>query len=86
MDNSTGIGANNTKHPPSAHAKACLSRAADRPYPAQEVNFTVRDKLLAFGYAELVDRPSPYTTHKKGRTVPFLVVTMAGLRYLGRTK
>ncbi len=64
--------------PPSRHAMDCLARAARTPYPAQEVNFTVRDKLLLFGYAALEDRPSPYKTHPKGRCVPFLVCTPAG--------
>lgn len=61
--------------PPSPHAMACL---AQTPCPAQEVNFTVRDKLLQFGYVTMEDRPSPYSTHKPGRTVPFLIITDAG--------
>lgn len=64
--------------PPSKHAMRCLSIAALAPFPAQEVNFTVRDKLILFGYARLEERPSPYKTHRDGRTVPYLVVTDAG--------
>lgn len=67
---------------PSQHAMDCLARAYYKPFPAQEVNFTVRDKLMLWGYAELVDMPSPYRTHKPGRTVPFLVITKAGRRAL----
>lgn len=66
------------KTPPSNHAMRCLDQAATRPYPAQEVNFTVRDKLVLWGYATTEDRPSPYKTHKPGRRVPFLVATIAG--------
>jgi len=75
-------GAKNTRHPPSAHAMDCLARAAHDPYPAQEINFTVRDKLLAFGYARTEPRPSPYKTHKPGTTVDYLVVTDAGRQAL----
>ncbi|MBE0599891.1 MAG: hypothetical protein IH568_01110 [Burkholderiaceae bacterium] len=64
--------------PPSPHAMECLRRAARAPFPAQEINFTVRDKLLDFGYAVLEDRPSPYQTHRKGQTVAFIVCTDAG--------
>lgn len=78
------VGAFNTKTPPSKHAMACLDRAWVKPYPAQEVNFTVRDKLMAWGYVDLVDMPSPYATHKAGRTVPHLVITDAGRAALNR--
>lgn len=61
--------------PPSKHAMSCLART---PCPSQEVNFTVRDKLIQFGYATMEDRPSPYASHKPGRKVPFLVITEAG--------
>ena len=64
--------------PPSPHAMDCLARAWADPFPAQEVNFTVRDKLTLWGYARLEDRPSPYKTHKAGRKVPFLVCTQKG--------
>lgn len=72
------VGAYNTRHQPSRHAMDCLARAAFRPFPSQEINFTVRDKLIAFGYAELVDMPSPYKTHKPGTRISFLVATDAG--------
>ena len=67
--------------PPSEHAMACLAsiaahRGAGR--PAQEFNFTVRDKLVQFGYVTMEERPSPYSTHKPGRTVPHLIITEAG--------
>lgn len=64
--------------PPSAHAMDCLARAAYEPFPAQEVNFTVRDKLVLWGYAAIEDRPSPYKTHKPGRRIPYLIATAAG--------
>lgn len=72
--------------PPSAHAMDCLARAAREPFPAQEVNFTVRDKLTLFGYANLEQRPSPYVTHKPGRMVPYLVCTDAGRKALEARK
>lgn len=72
--------------PPSKHAMDCLASAAHKPYPAQEVNFTVRDKLVLWGYAALEDRPSPYATHKPGRRVPFLVATDAGRAALAGMK
>ncbi len=65
--------------PPSKHAMTCLYYC---PRPAQEVNFTVRDKLLQFGYARLESRPSPYKTHKPGRTVDYLVATVLGIAAL----
>jgi hypothetical protein len=61
--------------PPSAHA---MARLAECPFPAQEVNFTVRDKLIQFGFAVLEARPSPYKTHKPGHRVDYLVRTPAG--------
>lgn len=64
--------------PPSKHAMRCLDWIRCHPIPSQTVNFTVRDKLIQFGYATLEDRPSPYATHKPGRTVPHLVITEAG--------
>ena len=75
---SEGIGAYNRKTPPSPHAMDCLRRCIRAPFPAQEVNFTVRDKLLAWGYATIEPRPSPYKTHKPGRQVDYLISTDAG--------
>jgi hypothetical protein len=72
--------------PPSAHAMACLRSLPDTGSPAQEFNFTVRDKLVQFGYAKLEDRPSPYRTHKAGRTVPYLIPTDAGRKALQESR
>ena len=47
------VGAFNTKNPPSKHAMDELysvGNQGEAGKPAQEMNFTVRDKLLAFGY------------------------------------
>lgn len=74
-----GTGHLRMDRPPSRHAMACLRKC---PLPAQEVNFTVRDKLIDFGLAVLEDRPSPYKTHKAGRTVPYLIITDAGRKAL----
>lgn len=63
---------------PSEHAMACLRRMAREPFPSQEINFTVRDKLVLFGYAELFEAPSPYKTHKPGKRVTFIRATDAG--------
>lgn len=71
----------NPKKPPSAHAMSCLNST---PCPAQSVNFTVRDKLLQFGYARLERRPSPYKTHKPGTLIDFLIATDAGIEALKR--
>lgn len=76
-------GAFNTKHPPSDHAKACLRRIASEGVegvPAQEFNFTVRDKLLAFEYVTMRLAPSDhiYKTHEAGRRVNFLFITDKG--------
>lgn len=81
----TEYGANNTRHPPTAHAMDMLRKAFNKPFPSQEVNFTVRDKLMAFGYAKLERRLSPYKTHKIGTMVDFLVCTPAGRDALGRS-
>lgn len=68
-----------SKNPPSDHAMAKLDEAIrGGPYPAQEINFTVRDKLTGLGFARLESRPSPYKSHKKGQRVEFLVPTSAG--------
>lgn len=64
--------------PPSEHAMACLQRIAHEPVPSQEINCTVRDKLVLFGYAELYEAPSPYKTHKPGKRVTFIRATEAG--------
>lgn len=72
--------------PPSAHAMGVLRGLAVREFPAQEVNFTVRDKLLQFGYATLEDRPSPYATHKAGRKVPHLIITDKGRKALQESR
>lgn len=73
----------NKNKAPSKHAMDCLARAMRQPYPAQEVNFTVRDKLMQFGYAKLEGRPSPYKTHKRGRMVDYLVCTEKGAAAVG---
>lgn len=70
-------GVNATK-PPSKHAMGCLRAAVRKPYPAQEINFTVRDKLIQFGYAALVKGPSPYKTHKAGTMIDFITATDLG--------
>ena len=78
-------GAYNTRNPPSAHAMEVLGRVWADPFPAQEMNFTVRDKLCAFGYITLEQRLSPYKTHraeKTGHKVDFAVITEAGLKAL----
>lgn len=68
----------NTKHQPSKHAMEQLARVMRNPFPAQEVNFTVRDKLLAFGFIEIKPGTSPFTSHKTGRLVDFMHITMKG--------
>ncbi len=75
------IGAYNTKTRPSLHAMKRLADCVREPFPAQEVNFTVRDKLHAWGYVTIEQRPSPYKTHK-GRKIDFLVATPAGIAAL----
>lgn len=72
--------------PPSQHAMDCLAAAVHKPYPAQEVNFTVRDKLILWGYAAIEERPSPYKTHKPGQRVNYLVATPAGEAALAELK
>lgn len=76
-------GAFNTEHQPSKHAYDKLrevSNAGSDGIPAQEVNFTVKNKLLAFGFISLRDGPSHhvYSTHRVGQTVPFMHVTDKG--------
>lgn len=80
----TDIGAFNTKKPPSKHA---MQKLADIAFfrvdglPAQELNFTVRDKLLAFEYVTM--RPaSSKGWYKHGRDVDFLYVTTKGVEAL----
>lgn len=76
-------GAFNTRKRPSDHAMQVLRQVrsyGDKGIPAQEMNFTVRDKLHAFGYICLRDAPSDgwYKTHKPGRTVTFAFITEKG--------
>lgn len=59
----------NPNNSPSKHALDVLSRL---PMPRQEMNFTVAGKLLQFGLARSVMRPSPYKTHKPGHMIEFL--------------
>ncbi len=59
----------NPNNPPSAHALRVL---AELPLPRQEMNFTVAGKLLQFGLARSVWKPSPYKTHKPGTLVEYL--------------
>lgn len=66
--------------PPSDHAMAVLCQVIRQPYPTQEMNFTVRDKLHQWGYIVLEDRPSPYRTHKPGHLVTFAVATPEGIQ------
>jgi len=75
----------NINRRPSAHAIECLRIAAKKPYPCQEINFTVRDKLIQFGLAELFEADSPYKTHARGRKVLFLRPTNAGLEFLNKS-
>ena len=68
----------NYERPLSRLAWDCLAAASREPYPSQEINFGIADKLVRMGYAEYQDRPSPYKSHRAGQTVPFLVVTAWG--------
>lgn len=72
----------NPNKPPSAHAMGVLLRLLDAPIPVQEVNQTVSRKLLQFGYIRVIDKPSPYKTHKPGRMVAFMVTTKKGRQAL----
>lgn len=73
----------NTRKPPSEHAMDCLrqirSYGADG-MPAQEINFTVRNKLAAFEYITLREARSAhwYSTHGPERTVTFMFITEKG--------
>ena len=80
-------GAFNTKRPPSDHAIGKLLAVAsygESGMPAQEMNFTVRDKLLAFGYIRVELRPSSgwYKTHGPNKRVDFAIVTEKGIEFL----
>lgn len=70
---------------------AALKRmAAFGPHPAQELNFTVVDKLCSWGYAELSWGASPYKTHQRKTMKPvsirFIGATQAGLDALAEQK
>lgn len=66
--------------PPSDHAMDCLASLLHHPdgKPCQEVNFTVRDKLLQFGYIKVRQAPSPYKSHARDRRVDCMFITDAG--------
>ena len=80
-------GAYNTDNPRSDHAMKVLRKVASYGMlgmPAQEMNFTVRDKLNAFDYIEIYPAPSHgwYKTHKEGRVVDFAYITPKGRQAL----
>lgn len=72
----------NVDIPLSPAALVALRKAALASYPAQEANPGVVAKLLAHGFAQVEQLPSPYKSHPKGRTVGFLVCADAGREYL----
>lgn len=72
----------NPHNPPSNHAMGVLVRIAKEPFPAQEVNQTVANKLLQFKYIRMEERPSPYKTHPPHTLVNFMVITTKGLQAL----
>lgn len=68
---------NGTKtHPLSALARAELQGLLRGPWPRQEVNPGVVNRLLRGGFVELVDMPSIYPTRKGN--IQFLRITDAG--------
>jgi hypothetical protein len=72
--------AHNTKHKPSAHAMeklADIAGAADG-LPTGEVNFTVREKLEAFGYIKIVSGQTIYKSHPPGKLIDFMIITDKG--------
>ncbi|MEM1149037.1 MAG: hypothetical protein AAGI03_00560 [Pseudomonadota bacterium] len=72
------IKAGNYERPLSAHAWDRLAVAAFDPEPSQQTNPGVCYKLIRMGYAEYQERPSPFKSHKPGRTVSYLVATDYG--------
>lgn len=70
----------------SNHAIRILYQASRKPFPAQEVNPGVSQKLVALGYVNLVEMPSPYPSHKRGTKVHFLVPTDAGKAFVSDEK
>lgn len=75
------MGAKNTRIPPSDHAVKCLRRISiEQGLFASNVNFTVRDKLYAFGYISLTykDATATFKSLKKGSTRMFMEITDNG--------
>jgi hypothetical protein len=69
---------NGTKtHPLSEHAIAELRNLATAPEPTTGVNPGVVNRLMRENFAEIVELPSPFKTHK-GRPIPYLRITEAG--------
>ena len=79
-------GAFNTKHKPSEHAMGKLEEISWEPIPYQELNFTVGDKLRAFGYIETFRDGSPYKTHKEGHKITWCRITDKGSSALRKWK
>lgn len=79
MTDRQNIGHVRADKPPSDHAMTVLSSIALAPFPTQEMNFTVRDKLRQWNYITVERRPSPYQTHKAGTLVDFAVATPEGI-------
>ncbi len=67
--------------PISEHAERVLDGLVVGPRPRQEINPGVVDRLLRSGYIEMVNRVSPYKTHK-GALIPFVAITDKGRQFL----
>jgi hypothetical protein len=65
--------------PLSLHALNVLGALRAAPAPAQTINPGVVRKLLDESLAEIVERASPFRTHR-GRNISHLKITDAGLK------
>src|ERR1044072_1501777 len=69
---------NGTKtHPLSQHALSKLLSAARKPFPFQDLNPGVRDRLLREDLVEIVQLPSPFKAHR-GATIAHVKIPDAG--------
>lgn len=61
-----------------AYQRRCLESIVSKAQPAQEYNPGVVALFLRRGLADVEQRQSPYSSHKQGQKVSYLVATDAG--------
>ncbi len=72
-----GVWANlrNKRDTDSRHVKEALAKIAQGPFPTQQLNPGVVDRIVKTHRGKIVELPSPYPSHfGKGKRIPYLAV------------